>query len=306
MQTRKNTWLASYILLGVIWGSSFLFIHEGLAMLPPIGLVFWRLFSGAIVLAVIVKVRGIKVTRNPRHWLLIGFGGLFMNSIPFTLFAFGQQHVTSILASIINATTPIMTLLALLTLFRSEKLRPNVIWGLLVGAAGVMVVLAVWQGFGDNDPIAVLCLLTATLCYGIGGPFIVRFVSPLKLPNEQTAFVQMTVAAIAVLPFYLSGPLMTAPATWAPVASVLALGALGSGFAYVLFYSVINQAGSAIANSVTYITPLVAVLLGVLLLGEPVYWYEPVGAVVVVVGALISQGRLPAIAAWFRSIGSKR
>ena len=306
MQTRKNTWLASYILLGVIWGSSFLFIHEGLAMLPPIGLVFWRLFSGAIVLAVIVKVRGIKVTRNPRHWLLIGFGGLFMNSIPFTLFAFGQQHVTSILASIINATTPIMTLLALLTLFRSEKLRPNVIWGLLFGAVGVMVVLAVWQGFGDNDPIAVLCLLAATLCYGIGGPFIVRFVSPLKLPNEQTAFVQMTVAAIAVLPFYLSGPLMTAPATWAPVASVLALGALGSGFAYVLFYSVINQAGSAIANSVTYITPLVAVLLGVLLLGEPVYWYEPVGAVVVVVGALISQGRLPAIAAWFRSIGSKR
>ena len=306
MQTRKNTWLASYILLGVIWGSSFLFIHEGLAMLPPIGLVFWRLFSGAIVLAVIVKVRGIKVTRNPRHWLLIGFGGLFMNSIPFTLFAFGQQHVTSILASIINATTPIMTLLALLTLFRSEKLRPNVIWGLLFGAVGVMVVLAVWQGFGDNDPIAVLCLLAATLCYGIGGPFIVRFVSPLKLPNEQTAFVQMTVAAIAVLPFYLSGPLMTAPATWAPVASVLALGALGSGFAYVLFYRVINQAGSAIANSVTYITPLVAVLLGVLLLGEPVYWYEPVGAVVVVVGALISQGRLPAIAAWFRSIGSKR
>ena len=306
MQTRKNTWLASYILLGVIWGSSFLFIHEGLAMLPPIGLVFWRLFSGAIVLAVIVKVRGIKVTRNPRHWLLIGFGGLFMNSIPFTLFAFGQQHVTSILASIINATTPIMTLLALLTLFRSEKLRPNVIWGLLFGAVGVMVVLAVWQGFGDNDPIAVLCLLAATLCYGIGGPFIVRFVSPLKLPNEQTAFVQMTVAAIAVLPFYLSGPLMTAPATWAPVASVLALGALGSGFAYVLFYRVINQAGSAIANSVTYITPLVAVLLGVLLLGEPVYWYEPAGAVVVVVGALISQGRLPAIAAWFRSIGSKR
>ena len=306
MQTRKNTWLASYILLGVIWGSSFLFIHEGLAMLPPIGLVFWRLFSGAIVLAVIVKVRGIKVTRNPRHWLLIGFGGLFMNSIPFTLFAFGQQHVTSILASIINATTPIMTLLALLTLFRSEKLRPNVIWGLLFGAVGVMVVLAVWQGFGDNDPIAVLCLLAATLCYGIGGPFIVRFVSPLKLPNEQTAFVQMTVAAIAVLPFYLSGPLMTAPATWAPVASVLALGALGSGFAYVLFYRVINQAGSAIANSVTYITPLVAVLLGVLVLGEPVYWYEPAGAVVVVVGALISQGRLPAIAAWFRSIGSKR
>ena len=305
MQRSKSNWVAQYILLGVIWGSSFLFIHESLSILPPVGVVFWRLLLGALALVVIVKVRGIKITRNPRHWLLIGFGGLFMNSIPFTLFAFGQQHVTSILASIINATTPIMTLLALLTVFRSEKLRPNVIWGLLVGAAGVMVVLAVWQGFGDNDPIAVLCLLGATVCYGIGGPFIVRFVSPLKLPNEQTAFVQMTIAAIAVLPFYLSGPITTGELSWAPVASVLALGALGSGFAYVLFYSVINQAGSAIANSVTYITPLVAVLLGVVLLGEPVYWYEPVGAVVVVLGALISQGRLPAIVAWFRAIGSK-
>jgi len=305
MQARKNTWLATYILLGILWGSSFLFIHEGLTILTPIGVVFWRLLSGAIVLAVIVRVRGIKITRNPRHWLLIGFGGLFMNSIPFTLFAFGQQHVTSILASIINATTPIMTLLALLTLFRSEKLSPHVIWGLLVGASGVMVVLAVWQGFGENDPIAILCLLGAPVCYGIGGPFIVRYVSPLKLPNEQVAFVQMTIAAIAVTPFYLSGPLMTAPLTWAPVASVLALGAIGSGFAYVLFYRVINQAGSAIANSVTYITPLVAVLLGVLLLGEPVYWYEPVGAVVVVLGALISQGRLPAMVAWFKAIGSK-
>lgn len=305
MQARKNTWLATYILLGILWGSSFLFIHEGLTILTPIGVVFWRLLSGAIVLAVIVRVRGIKITRNPRHWLLIGFGGLFMNSIPFTLFAYGQQHVTSILASIINATTPIMTLLALLTLFRSEKLSPHVIWGLLVGASGVMVVLAVWQGFGENDPIAILCLLGAPVCYGIGGPFIVRYVSPLKLPNEQVAFVQMTIAAIAVTPFYLSGPLMTAPLTWAPVASVLALGAIGSGFAYVLFYRVINQAGSAIANSVTYITPLVAVLLGVLLLGEPVYWYEPVGAVVVVLGALISQGRLPAMVAWFKAIGSK-
>ena len=305
MRARKNTWLATYILLGILWGSSFLFIHEGLTILTPIGVVFWRLLSGAIVLAVIVWVRGLKITRNPRHWLLIGFGGLFMNSIPFTLFAYGQQHVTSILASIINATTPIMTLLALLTLFRSEKLSPHVIWGLLVGASGVMVVLAVWQGFGDNDPIAILCLLGAPFCYGIGGPFIVRYVSPLKLPNEQVAFVQMTIAAIAVTPFYLSGPLMTAPLSWAPVASVLALGAIGSGFAYVLFYRVINQAGSAIANSVTYITPLVAVLLGVLLLGEPVYWYEPVGAVVVVLGALISQGRMPAIVAWFKAIGSK-
>jgi drug/metabolite transporter (DMT)-like permease len=215
-----------------------------------------------------------------------------MNAIPFALFSFAQQHVTSILAAIINATTPIMTLLSLLTLFRSEKVKPHVIWGLLVGGVGVMIVLAVWQGFGLNDPVAVLALLAATVCYGIGGPFIVRFVTPLKIPNEMTAFIQIGLAGLAVLPFYLAGPIFTATPTPLALGSVLALGAIGSGFAYVLYYRVIAQAGSAIANSVTYITPLVAAVLGVLLIGEPLHWYEPVGAVIVVLGALISQNRL--------------
>ncbi len=291
----KRGWLFNYLLLGLIWGSSFLLIHESLAVLSPIGVVFWRLFSGALVLLVVVRVRGISFKLSPKQWLLIGAGGLFMNSIPFTLFAYAQQHVTSILASIINATTPIMTLLALLTLFRSEKIRPNVIWGLLVGAVGVMIVLAVWQGFGENDPLAVLAMLAATVCYGIGGPFIVRFVSPMKIASEMTAFVQIGLASIAVLPFYFAGPLLTAAPTLTALASVLALGAIGSGYAYVLYYRVIAEAGSAIANSVTYITPLVAAVLGVVIIAEPLHWYEPIGAAVVVLSALISQNRLAGI-----------
>ena len=295
MTSRKRGWLLEYLILGLIWGSSFLLIHEALTSFTPFGLVFWRLFSGAMALFVVVLARKLVINRNFRQWLLVGAGGLFMNAIPFVLFAYAQQHLTSILASIINATTPIMTLLALLTLFRSEKLRPHVIWGLLVGGAGVMVVLAVWQGFGENDPLAVFALLGATVCYGIGGPFIVRFVAPLKIANEMTAFMQISAAASAVLPFYIFSPMPAASPTLAAVVSVSVLGAVGTGFAYILYYRVIAAAGSAIANSVTYITPLVAAALGVAILGEPLHWYEPVGAVVVVLGALISQNRLAGI-----------
>jgi len=281
-----------YLILGFIWGSSFLFTHVALEALPPFGVVFWRLALGAIALGVVIRIRHIRVTRDWKNLALIAGGGAFMNALPFALFAFAQQHVTSILASIINASTPIMTLLALLTIFRGEKLRLQVIVGLLIGMAGIFVVLAVWQGFGENDPVAVLCLIGAVVCYGIGGPFIVRFVTPLNLPNEVLSFVQVGSAAVIVLPFYLSNPSLSAPLSANVLVSIALLGVVGSGFAYVLYYEVIKQVGSALANSVTYLTPLVATVLGLLLLGEELLWYQPVGAIVVIIGALVSQGRI--------------
>ena len=292
MAPSKNNWVILYLILGLIWGSSFLFTHVALESLPPFGVVFWRLALGAAALGIVIHYRNIKITSNWKNLLLIAGGGAFMNALPFALFAFAQQHVTSILASIINASTPIMTLLALLTIFRGEKLKLNVIVGLLIGMAGILVVLAVWQGFGENDPLAVLSLIGAVACYGIGGPFIVRFVTPLKLPNEVLSLVQVGSAAVIVLPFYLANPNLSAPLNSSVVVSIALLGVVGSGFAYVLYYEVIKQVGSALANSVTYLTPLVATVLGLLLLGEQLHWYQPVGAVVVIFGALISQGRI--------------
>jgi drug/metabolite transporter (DMT)-like permease len=129
-------------------------------------------------------------------------------------------------------------------------------------------------------------------CYGIGGPFIVRFLTPLKMPNEIMSIGQVGSASLIVLPFYLAGPALVGEVTLPAVASVITLGAVGSGLAYILYYRIIKQVGSAIANSVTYMSPLVATVLGMLLLGEELHWYEPVGAIVVILGALISQGRL--------------
>ena len=289
----NRLWLVLYLALGAIWGSSFFLIHEVLQALPPIGMSFWRCALGALTMLVIVALSRTKANLDLKTILIIGGGGMFMNGIPWMLFGYAQSHVTSILASIINGATPIMTLIALMTIFRSEKTQLHVIIGILIGAVGLMIALAAWQGFGENDPLSIAALVGAIACYGIGGPYIRRFVTPLKVPNTVTSFVQLGVSTVFVLPFYLlTEPLFVGEVTPSIALAMLTLGALGSGIAYVFYYRVIADAGSAIANTVTYITPLVAVFLGVIVLGETLYWYEPVGAVVVILGAAISQGYL--------------
>lgn len=290
-KTSSRGWLLHYLVLCLIWGSSFFLTHEAIKSFSPIAMSFWRCAFGTLALIPIMLFSKTKFSMSWRNAGVISIGGLFMNAIPWMLYGYAQQHVTTVLASIINGATPIMTLLALLTLFRSEKTKPEVIIGLLIGAVGLMIALAAWQGFGENDPLSVLALIGAITCYGIGGPYIRRFVTPLGLPMTSSVFVQLGSAAVVVLPFYLfGGPLVTGELVPSAAWSIVALGALGSGMSYVLYYRVIAEAGSAIANSVTYVLPLVAVLLGVIALGEPLYWFEPVGALVVILGAAISQG----------------
>jgi len=298
---QSQGWLFSFILLGIIWGSSFLFIEEMLKALPPVGVAFWRTALGAITVWIFVFARNISLPKNLKQVVLIWISGLFMSAIPAVLFSIAQQHVSSSLASIMNAATPIFTVIMILIAFRQEKPKPYVLIGLFVGLVGVGTVLAVWQGFGSNDPVGVIMLLAAVTCYGIGTPFIRNFVEPMKLPTESAVATQIGTSALSLLPIYALGPLFGTPIftvssstafTWQFIGSSLALGVLGTGLAYILFYDIIARAGSAIAASVTYITPLIGVLLGVLVLGETVSWHEPVGGAIVLLGAAIAQNRI--------------
>lgn len=282
-----------YTLAGLIWGASFLFVEYALTALTPIGVAFWRTTFGALAMLIAVLIYKSKLPTSFEAWRKMAIAGMFMSSVPFTLFAFAQTYVTSALASILNAVTPIATVIVMLIAFRSEKLLPHVVVGLVVGLIGVLIVLGVWQGFGDNEPLAIVALLVAVTCYGIGTPYIRKYIAPLKLSTEVSVFGQIGTAAVTLLPIYLiSGQYFTSTPTFPAIASVLAIGALGSGVAYLLYYKVLDVVGSAIASSVTYITPVIAVILGVLLLNEELHWYEPVGGVIIIVGAAISQGSI--------------
>lgn len=290
---RRNGWLISFILLGLIWGSSFLFIKESLALLSPFGIAFWRSALGAITLAIILVIKRDKLPKTFKEWVLIWIGGLLMSGIPGALFGYAQQHVSSALASILNASTPIFTVVAILIAFRDEKPKPHVVAGLTVGLVGVGVVLGVWAGFGSNDPLAIGALILAVTCYGFGTPFTRKYISTMNITSSSAVFVQVSTSAITLLPFYvLGGPVLVGGMTWQSVAAITILGIVGTGLAYVAYYDLIDKVGSAIASSVTYITPLVGVLLGALVLGEAIVWNQPVGGAIVLLGAAIAQGRI--------------
>ena len=288
----RKSWLPAYIALGLVWGCSFIFIELGLEFLTPFGVAFVRCALGAITLLTVVKVRKISLPKERSTWQKLWIVALLLNVVPGILFAFAQQYVTSVLAGIINATTPLMTMVFMLLLFREQKLKSEQIIGLFIGAFGVMVVLGIWKGIGDNQLLGVLALLLAVSCYGFSFPFTIRNIVPLGLKPEAAATVQLCMAAITLLPLYLFDGISDDNFQPTPILAMLTLGVLGSGFAYIWNFSIIAAAGGSIASTVTYITPVVAVFVGWLFLGEPITWHEIVGAVLVIIGAAITQGRL--------------
>lgn len=288
---KTSSWIYRFLFLGLVWGSSFLFISFSLQSLPPVGVAFWRTAIGAITLFVFMIVARVSFVRGTKAWVHLWIAGLFMSAIPAVLFGYAMQNVSSALASIINASTPIFTVLAILIAFRAEKPKPRVIFGLIIGLAGVLIVLGIWQGLGNSDPFAIIAMLLAVSCYGIGGPYIRRYVEPMGIRAEAAVFGQVFTSALTLLPIYALGPLVIAPPTIQAIGGILALGILGTGIAYVVFYQLLAQVGSAIGSAVTYLSPVVGVILGVLILNEELHWYEPVGAAVLLFGAAVAQGR---------------
>ena len=289
---RNSSWLPLYLALGLVWGCSFIFIKLGVEFLTPLGLAFVRSALGALALLAISRHRKISLPQSKEIWLRLWVVALFLNVVPFVLFAYAEIHVTSILAGIINAVTPLMTLLSMTLIFREEKITKFQMLGLIVGFVGVLTVLGVWKGLGNNSVISIVALLVAVLCYGIGFPFSRKYLIPYRLAPEALATGQVSLAALTLLPFYLIDGIAADSYRPGPVLAMLALGILGTGYAYIWNFQIISAAGSAIASSVTYVTPLVAVVVGIVFLGESVTWNEPVGGLIVLLGAAISQGRL--------------
>jgi len=287
----RKSWLPTYLALGLVWGCSFIFIKLGLEFLTPFGVAFVRCALGAITLLIVVKLMKIDLPKEKSTWYKLWIVAMLLNVAPGILFAYAQLHVTSVLAGIINATTPLATLVVMLIAFREEKLKAEQIYGLLLGGLGVMVVLGIWEGIGDNQLTGVIALLIAVTCYGISFPYSKRNIIPLGLKPEAAATTQLIMAAITLLPFYLYDGISQDNYRPVNIFAMLALGILGSGFAYIWNFSIIAAAGSSIASSVTYLTPVVAVFVGWLFLGEVIVWHEPVGALLVILGAAVSQGR---------------
>jgi drug/metabolite transporter (DMT)-like permease len=286
--------LPQYVLLAATWGASFLFIKVGLEGLSVGQVVLGRLTCGAVALAVVCAVTRHSLPRQVRVWLHLLVVAVLLCVAPFLLFAWAEQRISSGLASIYNATTPLMTMLVAIVALPKERPTRMRLLGLATGFVGVLIVLGPWRGVGSGEVAGQLACLGATACYGVALVYLRRFVSPHGLSAIPVATVQVGLGAVIMLalaPIVAATPVQLTPQV---VLATAALGVLGTGVAYVWNTNVVAGWGATNASTVTYLTPVVGVILGVLVLGEAFTWNEPVGALIVVLGIAITQNRLPA------------
>jgi drug/metabolite transporter (DMT)-like permease len=298
MQTlRAAPWQLWFLVLGAIWGLSFLFIKLGLQSFSPVQVAFGRVTIGAITLLVILRATGTRLPKGRETWGHLSVVGLLFCSIPFTLFAYAETQVSSILAGLINAGTPLMTLLVVLVAFPRERPGRQGVVGLGVGFVGILVLVGAWNGIGGGELLGVLACVGATLCYGIAWPYTRHHLAGVPEGPIAIAAAQVSLGSLFLLPVVVIVTLAAGGGPRVPIASdtllgMLALGALGSGIAYVLSNHIVIEAGATVASSVTYIAPLFAIVAGSVFLAEPLEWYQPVGGAVVLLGVAIAQGRV--------------
>lgn len=291
--------------LATIWGASFLFIKIALDGMSATQVATGRLVLGAATLGVLVVAGRRPLPTGWQVWGRLLVVAVLLCALPFTLFSFAETRISSGLTSIWNATTPLLTLLMALAFLPSERPTRAKLAGLLLGAVGVLVVLEIWtvvvpgpgatgpagSDGGSADLVGQLACLGATSCYAVA--FVVlRRVMAGGFDPLAVAFVHVMLAAVVML---LLAPLVS----WTPMtlslpvlAAILPLGVLGTGLAYLWNARIVRGLGATTASTVTYLTPVVGVLLGVLVLGERPAWHHLVGAVLVVAGIAVGQGRL--------------
>lgn len=286
--------ITAFAALSLIWGASFLFMKVAVDGFQPAQVALGRILLGALTLVAIMTLTRRRWPRERRLWGHMVVIGLFFCVIPFLLFAWAAQTLPSGLSAILNATTPLWTVLVAVVALPSERLTGMRMIGVLLGAIGVAVVMGAGELFSSPEFLASvpaqLACLGATLSYGIALGWMRRFVTGTHAHDSVTiASTQMAAAgliALVLLPFIALGPI-----AWslAPAASLLALGALGTGVVYVWNTMVVSEWGAVGAASVTYVIPLVGVTLGILVLGEALTLNEVIGAVIVIAGVILVQ-----------------
>jgi drug/metabolite transporter (DMT)-like permease len=291
--TRSVSIILQFVGMGLVWGASFLFMKVALDGVSFYQVAWSRLVLGGLSLGIIVLFMRQRLPRDRviyLHFLVIAVTNCV---VPHIAFAWAEQYVSSGLASIYNAVTPITTALMVTLAFHVEKLNRGQVLGIGIGIAGVVVIIAPWQHSGlSGDLAGQLACLLAAVCYGFSFGYVRRFLSHRPIPGATFAFLNIGIAGAIML-------VLTPVIAWQPVqltpeivASLLTLGVLGTGLAYIWNINVLRAWGPTNTSTVTYITPVVGVLLGVLVLRETFSANQPVGAALVLLGILFTQQRI--------------
>ncbi|MFD0987644.1 DMT family transporter [Methyloligella solikamskensis] len=284
---------AMLLLLSVLWGGSFFFVGVAVRDLPTLTIVVLRVGLAAFVLWGVVALLQRPLPRDPHAWIAFLGMGILNNVIPFGLIVWGQQTITSGLASILNATTPLFTVAVAGLLLSDERINGRKLAGIAVGFAGVVVMIGpgALSGLGTNV-LAQLACLGSAVSYAFAGVFGRRFkrlaVDPIVVAAGQVTASSLVLAPLALIvdrPWILQMPQIT---TWAAIAG---LAILSTALAYILYFQILQRAGATNLLLVTFLIPVSAITLGMLVLGEHLDSAQIAGMGLIGLGLLAIDGK---------------
>ncbi len=283
---KTKHWIV-FLTLGLIWSSSFMWVEIVIRELGAITLVAFRVLFGLLFGIAVIVIQKIKLPRTFKEWLPLLILGLTNIAIPFFLITWGQFSIDSSVASILDATVPLFTILAAHFILHDDKMTTQKVLGLLIGFAGVVILMIKDIDAGTSTLLGQLAVIVACMFYAASSiiarktteetPAILRSVGSLV-----SATIVMWIAA-----FTLEAPIKipTLPITWLALAW---LGILGSGLAFIMLYYLIHEIGPTRSTMVTYLFPLGGVTLGVLFLNEPLTWEIVTGALLIILSLVIA------------------
>jgi len=289
---------AMLFVLSVLWGGSFFFVGVAVADLPPLTIVTLRVGIAAIALWSIALVLGHRPPKRVEIWVALLGMGLLNNVIPFVLIVWGQTQISSGLASILNATSLLFTVIVAGMLLPDERATPLKILGVVIGFSGVVIMIGVpSMGEGDST-LAQSAIIVAALFYAFAGVFGRRF-RVMTLQPIVTAAGQVTVSTLMIAPiaYIVDGPLVIADTSSETWVAILGLAILSTAIAYVLYFKLLESAGASNVLMVVLLIPVSAILLGALFLNETVQAVHIAGMLLIGLGFSVIDGRL-----WRRNI----
>ena len=294
--------------LSILWGGSFFFVGVAVKALPPFTHVLLRVAIAAAALHLVLRVMRTTTPWDSKTWLAFFGMGLLNNAIPFSLIVWGQTQIASGLASILNATTPLFTVLVAHVLTADERLSKGRIVGVLLGLAGVVALIGPQALVGlGQDVLAQLAILGAALSYALASIFGRRF-KRMGVPPLATATGQVTASSVLLLPVALivDRP-WTLPSPALPVwAAIIGLALLATALAYILFFRILASAGAVNLMLVTFLIPVSAILLGSAFLGESLAPMDFIGMALIGLGLAAIDGRLASLLPHLRARASER
>lgn len=287
---------ALLLLLSLLWGGSFTLIKVAVAGYPPATLVAIRILAGGLVLAAIAAAQGVRFPSSRRRWAELFLQGLLQSALPFTLISWGEIHLPSGLAGVMNSTVPMFVFLISVFALGAAPFALRKFLGVVLGLAGVaaMAGLGSLSGVGGMNLLAVLAVLAASVCYACGALFGHRFDDQ---PAIVTASASLLCGSLLMVPLSLwhDRPWTLSPSTQSTLA-VIALALLSTALASTIFFRLIKTLGSLATTTNAYLRAIFSVFLGVVLLGEPLGWNMVLGTGLILAGvALVTRPAKPAL-----------